>query len=115
MSNITVKCKCPICGTASSLTVNEQDLDAWRGGKKAQDAFPTLSTFDRELLITGMCHACQSNLYNIPMPGVDWGEMAGYCPECNTPLWVSRNRTEGSRYLCPTCGNSFNENELSKE
>ena len=48
--------KCPLTQGVSSmqLDVTQEQLDAWRGGKCAQDAFPQLSAEEREFIMTGI-------------------------------------------------------------
>ncbi len=56
---ITVNTKCPFCHKQHKVNVPRADYDAWRlGTQLAQDAMPTLSIDDRELLITGICNDC---------------------------------------------------------
>lgn len=52
---ITVKGECPLSGKAWSLTVQVDQYDAWVNGALIQNAFPTLTAGQRELLISGIC------------------------------------------------------------
>ena len=58
----TVRVVCPWCGKASSFTIDEaaweNGLAAYWKGALMQDAFPSLSQDERELLITGICSEC---------------------------------------------------------
>lgn len=49
---------CPFCGKANEIYVNDIDYLDWQNGTPAQEAFPYLSAFGRELLITGICPVC---------------------------------------------------------
>jgi hypothetical protein len=56
--SVTVKTKCPWCGETSDVTVTLAGYNARRAGAKIQDAYPELSSSDREKLITGICPVC---------------------------------------------------------
>ena len=51
---------CPFCGEVNHVWVNEIDYAQWKNGTLAQDAFPYLSTDEREILISGVCPICWS-------------------------------------------------------
>ena len=53
-----VSTQCPFCGTKRDVTVEAKGFRKWQGGALVQDAFPTLSSTDREALITGICNPC---------------------------------------------------------
>lgn len=55
---------CPCCGKEHSVTVNFDDCLAWNNGELAQNAFPYLSSVEREQLISGFCPDCQKKLFN---------------------------------------------------
>ena len=59
----TVVTRCPFCGRANEIAVNEMDYLDWQDGKLAQDAFPYLSASDREMLITGICPDCWDGIF----------------------------------------------------
>ena len=50
-----VATKCPFCSSTNTVEVKEQDYKAWKAGTHAQNAFPYLSTDQRELVMTGIC------------------------------------------------------------
>lgn len=57
-----------VCSRDSShikrITVKGEDLFRYNNGAKAQEAFPYLSSADRELLcLTGMCSTCWDELF----------------------------------------------------
>ena len=60
---ITVDTICPICGRYTSVVVDENDYLDWKGGKLAQDAFWYLDANEREMLISGICLSCWSDLF----------------------------------------------------
>lgn len=49
---------CPFCGHANEIEVNEEDYWDYDDGVSAIIAFPYLSTYEREALITGLCPHC---------------------------------------------------------
>ena len=55
---VCVITRCPFCGRANEVEVNEDDYFDWDDGKHAQDAFPYLSANEREMLISGICPTC---------------------------------------------------------
>lgn len=64
--DVVIVVNCPCCGKQSVFDV---DKDVWRKGEiaymngaKIQDAWPTLSLSQRELLLTGMCDKCWNNM-----------------------------------------------------
>ena len=50
--------RCPFCGHAHEVEVNEMDYWDWQDGELAQNAFPYLSADEREMLISGICPDC---------------------------------------------------------
>lgn len=55
---VTVVTRCPFCGRANKVEVNENDYFDWDDGVNAAIAFPYLSLSEREMLITGVCPKC---------------------------------------------------------
>ena len=55
---------CPFCGTINYIQVEESDYNDYVNGKLAQDAFPYLSSDERELLISGVCSSCWKGLFS---------------------------------------------------
>jgi len=55
---VTVVTRCPFCGRANEVEVNEDDYLDWQDGVLAQDAFPYLNANEREMLISGICPTC---------------------------------------------------------
>lgn len=54
----TIVTRCPFCGHANFVEVNEVDYWDWQDGALAQDTFPYLSADEREMLISGICPTC---------------------------------------------------------
>jgi hypothetical protein len=54
--------ECHMCGQTSTLTVTNEQIDAYRNGALIQDAFPNLDADERELLKTGIHTACWDRL-----------------------------------------------------
>ena len=55
--------RCPFCGHAHEIEVNEMDYWDWEDGMCAQDAFPYLSADEREMLISGICPTCWDKMF----------------------------------------------------
>lgn len=70
---VCVITECPFCHKANEVEVNEMDYWDWQDGALAQDAFPYLSTDERELLISGICPKCWDDMFG----GYEDGEPAG--------------------------------------
>ena len=60
---VCVVTRCPFCGRANEVEVNEMDYLDWDDGKLAQDAFPYLSASEREMLISGICPTCWDTMF----------------------------------------------------
>jgi hypothetical protein len=59
----TIVTRCPFCGHANCIEVNDVDYWAWQNGALVQDAFPYLSADERELLISGICSTCWNRVF----------------------------------------------------
>jgi len=55
---MTLAVPCPFCGNVTELEVPFKGFLAYRNGAYIQDAFPSLSADDRELVKTGICVPC---------------------------------------------------------
>ena len=57
---------CPFCGKISKLKVSTKvwrdGLNAYKNGALIQNAWPTLSPSDRELILTGICDTCWNKM-----------------------------------------------------
>ena len=60
---VCVVTRCPFCGRANEIAVNEEDYWAWDDGELAQVAFPYLSANEREALISGICPTCWDKMF----------------------------------------------------
>lgn len=54
---------CPFCGRGNEVEVNENDYFDWDDGASAQVAFPYLSKYEREMLISGTCPTCWDKMF----------------------------------------------------
>ena len=54
---------CPICGEYHEVEVSESDFVAWQCGEHAQNAFPYLTANEREILISGICSKCWTDMF----------------------------------------------------
>jgi hypothetical protein len=55
---------CQVCNKHTIMVVNIAEFNAWRGGLLIQQAFPTMSQPDRELLISGTHPDCWDSLFS---------------------------------------------------
>jgi hypothetical protein len=55
--------KCFVCGNQSILDVPHEGFDLWDAGAFVQDAFPTLTPGEREMLITGTHPECWDKMF----------------------------------------------------
>ena len=63
-NKITIKVRCKCCGQETPVSVNLEDLGAWKRGEKlVQNAFPYLSASKRELLMTRICPDCWDKMF----------------------------------------------------
>ena len=60
---VTIVTRCPFCGHANEVEVNEMDYLDWSDGELAQIAFPYLSANEREMLISGICPTCWDKMF----------------------------------------------------
>lgn len=60
-----VKVQCIICHEEHTILVNREDWDLYCSPNRPhiQDIFPYLSPADREMLISGICDVCFTNLF----------------------------------------------------
>lgn len=61
---ITIVTTYPFCGHANWIEVNEEDYWNWQDGELVQDAFPYLTSEEREMLISGICPLCWEETFN---------------------------------------------------
>lgn len=57
--------RCPFCGKVTYLELEDAQVEAYCAGALAQEAFPTLSADDREVIISHMCYDCQHEAFDI--------------------------------------------------
>lgn len=60
----------PNCGKVFLIPVPVSERDAWKEGMLIQDAMPSLTQDDRELLISGTCPECWAGM-EAPSGGYD--------------------------------------------
>jgi len=60
---VCIVTRCPFCGHANEVEVNEADYWDWQDGELAQVAFPYLSAEEREMLISGICPKCWAKTF----------------------------------------------------
>ena len=54
---------CRICGEAYSVLAHEIDVCHWQDGVLIQEAMPYLTASERELLISGTCDNCLTEMF----------------------------------------------------
>lgn len=69
---MTFEGRCPFCGKKTEIQIEEAQYFNWLSGAMVQDAFPTLSATDREVLLTGMCPKCQDSIFGSDDEEDDW-------------------------------------------
>lgn len=67
-SELIATCRCPLCGTKSSVRITNDELAQYEGGALLHDAFSRLSDTDRETLLTGICYDCQNSVFSEEEP-----------------------------------------------
>lgn len=57
--------QCDMCGVSYLLLFNREDMIDWLSGSLfIQDAFPYLSASERELLLSGLCDKCFTQIFS---------------------------------------------------
>jgi len=64
MKKITIETRCPFCGAINHVVVSEADYDRWISGALVQNAFPYLTSDERELLVSSLCLDCQKDVFD---------------------------------------------------
>jgi hypothetical protein len=59
----TITKTCVFCGKESSIAVDSGSLYLYNQGELAQNAFPTLSPSERELIISGTHSECWGGMF----------------------------------------------------
>ena len=62
-TTVTVSVRCPFCGKETVLTLPREGWVARANGALIQDAFPALEADTREVLVSGLCKACQDSFF----------------------------------------------------
>jgi hypothetical protein len=55
---LTISTTCPLCGAESKVECSASGYARWERGELIQNALPTLTSSDREALMTGICDTC---------------------------------------------------------
>lgn len=99
---------CPFCGGETTVHCSAQEMDSYMQNVSVNEQnFPRMRKFDREALITGMCHECQEATFHTPAPGNEaaFGKRIGDCECCGAPIWECDKI--GGKYVCVQCGEEF--------
>jgi hypothetical protein len=62
--NTTLSLKCHHCEASQRVSVNYEDVQAWKDGALIQDALPYLNADQRELLISKTCGPCFDKMFD---------------------------------------------------
>lgn len=54
---------CPFCGKVNHLIVNQEMYNRWIDGEPVQKVFYMVDASERELLMSGICHDCQNDIF----------------------------------------------------
>lgn len=73
----TISCRCPLCGTITQVTCEENAWQKYVNGALAQEAFSDMDAYTRETIISGMCLKCQESFFEEEEDGCD-----GECDAC---------------------------------
>lgn len=106
-----VRKQCPFCSKQTELDIDEIGLQAYRSGAKITAAFPNLDSFDREVLLTGICYDCQEKVFNTPTKKNEssWGKYLGECPICGSNVYELKHKSKEQpsqelvQYSCGGC------------
>lgn len=63
--DIRVTTTCPTCSAENHVECKAKDYQSWFEGKVIQEAMPYLPVGQRELLQTGICDSCLTNMFSI--------------------------------------------------
>lgn len=63
---IEVTKTCPICGKQNTVKVHPVSMMAYENGALLQDAFPSLTPAEREIIKTGICSDCWDEMFKDP-------------------------------------------------
>lgn len=89
---VRLEVPCPMCGEVQKVEMTEREYNSLMVGTlSVQESLPNHNAFDRETLISGMCHDCQSKMFNRPKPGEDWGPILGECGCCGARIYEKDN------------------------
>lgn len=58
LDRIEYQGECLECGQVITVSITDQQDQAWRNGELIQKAMPEVSADDREFLISGICGGC---------------------------------------------------------
>lgn len=64
MATVIVKKDCPFCGQDNGIEVDMASYEKWQGGAFVQNAFPTLTAEEREVLVSGSHADCWDEAYD---------------------------------------------------
>lgn len=54
---------CPLCGKTHFVQFDYEEFKKWERGKSAQEAFRSLTSTEREQIISHICPSCQVDIF----------------------------------------------------
>lgn len=63
MDKVKVDLPCVKCGERQAIEVDIDGYNRWRNGALIQNALPTLTADQREVLISGICSKCWNKMF----------------------------------------------------
>lgn len=59
----TLVIDCPSCTKETELIVDMKAYIRWEKGQLVQNAFPSMNSTQREVLVSGLCPTCQNEFF----------------------------------------------------
>lgn len=99
------------------MQVDAEAYSKYCNGAKAQDVFPHMNPFEREMIISGNCYSCQERIFNRPAPGNEslWGERLGECMCCGSSIYEKKHNVGPNMYQCASCGEAMTLKDLQEQ
>ena len=55
---------CPLCKAHTTISMPDSTFAKWNNGMRIQDAWPEGTSYEREVLISGICAVCQEDIFD---------------------------------------------------
>lgn len=102
---MNIEKKCPFCSNVTNVNVDDNSWKNYLNGVPILHALNNVNKFDREVVISGICHACQEKVFHTPTPehAKEWGKSLGECPNCGCEVYLHKDKKEDGSYQCNGC------------